>query len=56
MTKEELIQFLKDNLRIGVYSDWNGCDVSVDVTIFIGDEEIASSSDSCRIFPDPLDE
>lgn len=48
MTKEELIQFLKDNLRIDVnvirplYDDGGPY---VQVTLYLGNEEITSAED-----------
>ena len=44
MDKEELIKFLKDNMRVGVYTNtvanYDSVDTHVGVTIYIGDEEI----------------
>ena len=49
MTKEELIQFLKDNLRIEVYSDVDDGYVQTIAALYLGDEMITSSSDSANI-------
>ena len=49
MTKEELIQFLKDNLRIEVYSDADDGYVQTTAALYLGDEMITSSSDSANI-------
>lgn len=44
MTKEELIQFLKDNLKVTVYdaSEWYDDGISLTVDIFLGEEKISS--------------
>jgi len=48
MTKEELIEFLRENLRIQVDitvdADHSTCYVTVDSEIFLGEESISSSS------------
>lgn len=49
MTKEELIQFLIDNLRIVVDSDVDDGYLDTNVTLYLGDEEITSSSTSANI-------
>lgn len=49
MTKEELIQFLKDNLTIEVESDADEGYVETTVTLYLGDEMITSSSDYANI-------
>lgn len=46
MTKEELIDFLKSNLKIEIWCDYDGCDSpQVNVSINLGDVEISQSSD-----------
>lgn len=49
MTKEELIQFLKDNLRIEVESDADEGYVETTVYLYLGDEKITCSSDFANI-------
>jgi hypothetical protein len=49
MTKEELIQFLKDNLTIVVDSDVDEGYLDTTVTLYLDDEEITSSSSSANI-------
>ena len=47
MTKEELIAFLKENMRIELKKNWRfGWDDSTTLTvrIYIGDEKICSAS------------
>lgn len=41
MNKEELIAFIKENLRIDVYSSVN----EIEVCLYLGDECISRSSD-----------
>lgn len=43
MTKEELIQFLKDNLTIVVNSNVDDGYLDTTVTLYLDDEEITSS-------------
>ena len=46
MNKQELIQFLKDNLKINIWCDYDGCDTpQVNVNLYLGDEEISTASD-----------
>ena len=48
MTKEELIQFLKDNLRVdvNVIRPWyDDSGPYVRVTLYLGNEEISSAED-----------
>ena len=46
MNKQELIQFLKDNLKVSIWCDYDGCDTpQVNVGLYLGDEEISKSSD-----------
>lgn len=46
MEKEELIKFLKENLSIVVWCDYDGCDSpQVNVAVNLCDEEISTSSD-----------
>lgn len=46
MNKQELIQFLKENLTISVWRDCDGCDTpQVNVSLYLGGEEISKSSD-----------
>lgn len=46
MNKQELIQFLKENLKVNIWCDYDGCDSpQVNVNITLCDEEIHSSSD-----------
>lgn len=46
MDKQELIRFLKENLKVDVWCDYDGCDSpQVNVSITLCDEEIHSSSD-----------
>lgn len=46
MDKQELIQFLKENLKVNVWCDYDGCDSpQVNVSITLCNEEIHSSSD-----------
>ena len=49
MTKEELIQFLKDNLTIVVDSNEDEGYLETIVTLYLGDKEITSSSASANI-------
>lgn len=49
MTKEELIQFLKDNLRIEVLSKHDEGYLETTVNLYLGDEMITSSSDTENI-------
>ena len=45
MNKEELIQFLKENLKVEVWCEYDACDSHiVSVTLYLGDEEISTSS------------
>lgn len=46
MNKHELIQFLKENLKVNIWCDYDSCDSpQVNVNITLCDEEINSSSD-----------
>ena len=46
MDKQDLIKFLKENLSVNVWCDYDGCDSpQVNVGIYIGDEIINESSD-----------
>ena len=46
MNKQELIEFLKENLKVNIWCDYGGCDSpQVNVSITLCDEEIHSSSD-----------
>ena len=46
MDKQELIDFLKENLRVNVWCDYDGCDSpQVNVGIYICDEKINEASD-----------
>ena len=46
MEKDELIKFLKKNLKVGVQCNYDGCgSPQVNVSIILCDEEIHSSSD-----------
>ena len=46
MMQQELIQFLKDNLRVEVWCDYDGCDYPlVNVQLMLGNEVISTSSD-----------
>lgn len=50
MTKEELIKFLKENLSITVWCDYDGCDSpQVNVALYLGEEEISKSSDYLHV-------
>ena len=42
MTKEELVKFLKDNLRIGLTSDDYWETKELGVCLYLGDEKISS--------------
>lgn len=42
MNKEELIQFLKENLKVEIWRDYDG---QVNVSLYLGDEKISTSSD-----------
>jgi hypothetical protein len=45
MNKEELIQFLRENLKIEVWCGHDACDSHiVEVSLYLGDEEISTSS------------
>ncbi len=45
MNKQELIKFLKENLKVKVWCDYDGCDSpQVNVSISICNEEIDNSS------------
>lgn len=43
MTKEELIQFLKDNLRIETSTFNSGEETELDIRLYLGEEMISSS-------------
>ena len=46
MDKQELIKFLKENLKVNIWCDYDGCDSpQVNVSIILCGEEIHSSSD-----------
>ena len=46
MNKQELIKFLKENLKVNVWCDYDGCgSPQVNVSIILCDEEVYSSSD-----------
>ncbi len=45
MDKQELIQFLKENLKLKVWCDYNGHSPRINVSILLCDEEIHSSRD-----------
>ena len=46
MDKQELTQFLKENLKVNIWCDYDGCDSArVNVSIAICGEEVHSSSD-----------
>ena len=46
MNEQDLINFLKENLKVNVWCDYDGCDSpQVNVGIYIGDETINESSD-----------
>lgn len=46
MNKDELIKFLKDNLKINVWCDYDGCgSPQVNVSLDLCGEEIHRSSD-----------
>ena len=46
MNKEELIQFLKDNLKVTVWCDYDSCwSRHVNVSLCLGEEEISRPSD-----------
>ena len=46
MNKQELIQYLKDNLKVDIWCDYDGCDTpQVNVSLYLGDKEISTSSD-----------
>lgn len=47
MTQEELIQFLKDNLKIEIIADNKYCDSGYEITvkILLGNDFISESSD-----------
>ena len=46
MNQEDLIKFLKENLKVSVWCDYDGCDSpQVNVSIILCGEEIHSSSD-----------
>jgi hypothetical protein len=50
MGKEELIKFLKENLSITVWCDYDGCDSPrVNVALYWGLEEISKSSDYLHV-------
>lgn len=45
MNEQELVKFLKENLKVNVWCDYDGCDSpQVNVNITIGDEKIDESS------------
>ena len=46
MTKEELIEFLKENLKITILNDFDGC---ISVTLMLCGEEISESVDRVHI-------
>lgn len=46
MNKQELIEFLKENLVVNVWCDYDGCgSPQVNVGIYLGEEVIDESSD-----------
>ena len=48
MNEQELIQFLKENLKVEIWFDYEGCDsghAQVNVSLILCKEEICSSSD-----------
>ena len=47
MTQEELVQFLKDNLKIGIDADNRYCDNGYEITVklFLGDDCISECYD-----------
>ena len=46
MNEQELIKFLKENLKVNIWCDYDGCySPQVNVNIVLCDEEIYSSSD-----------
>ena len=47
MTQEELVQFLKDNLKIGIIADNKYCDNGYEITVklFLGDDCISECTD-----------
>ena len=52
MTKEELIKFLKEELTIELSANedcFHSPTITIDVTLYLGDEEISSSSDNVDI-------
>lgn len=53
MTKEELIQFLRENLSISVSTDWGG---EVSVSLYLGDECISYGDGSIVTCNNPLEE
>ena len=53
MNKEELIQFLKENLKVEIWCDYDGCDSrQVNVSLYLGDEKISiiCNCERCRDF------
>ena len=51
MDEKELIKFLKENLKVNIWCDYDGCDYpQVNVNITLCDEEICSSSDYLLIY------
>ncbi len=50
MDKQELINFLKENLKIEIWCDYDGCDSArVNVGLYLCDEEINTSSDYIEV-------
>lgn len=45
MEKQELIKFLKENLKVNVWCNYDSCGALVNVSITICNEEINESSD-----------
>lgn len=46
MNKQELIEFLKENLKVDIWCDYDGCDSpQVNVSITLCNKEICSSRD-----------
>lgn len=46
MTKEELTEFLKKNLSVYIWKDYDGCNSPrINVSLILCDEEISISSD-----------
>ena len=51
MAKEELVKFLKENLKVEIsgstnYGDYDSIDTSLTVSLFLGNEKISTYTDT----------